>query len=75
MLVDDKTAVMTLESFNQLNNYSCSAPSGAFEGKRWRSADRFDRQEPYDKWWLKEFVATDDPKMLATKIREILLIK
>jgi hypothetical protein len=44
ILIDDTHAVMTTATFNALAEYSCTNPSGAYEGKMWKRHDgAFDR--------------------------------
>lgn len=37
--VDDKTALMDRKAFDDLLDYSCSMPTGAFVGKRWKRGE------------------------------------
>ena len=40
ILVDSKTAIMELVSFNQLLEYSGSFPSGVYVGKMWKRLNK-----------------------------------
>jgi len=79
-IVDDKTAIMDREYFNELLDYSLTMPTGCFIGKRWRRDAnirvRYGAQARIDgpRWLMGEYVKTDDPNMAATKWREIVVL-
>jgi len=49
ILVDDECAMMDRAIFDRLPEYSCSIPSGAYRGKRWK-------RKCTDCWLMGEFV-------------------
>ncbi|MCK5613122.1 hypothetical protein KAR91_65215 [Candidatus Pacearchaeota archaeon] len=65
-LVDETHAVMDESTLKALHDYSCSQPSGVYDGKMWRSKIR-------DKWFLRWFGPSKNPEMCSTNTREILL--
>ena len=74
ILVDSTHAVMSLETFRKLPEYSCTLPSGVYEGKMWR------RREPYSpevfgvtKWYLMWYGPSEDPLQCSINHRQILL--
>jgi len=60
MLLDEQSAVMTRATFLQLDEYSCSIPSGVFAGKIWRCRQPFlvADDDPRAEHWLGEYVDT-----------------
>jgi hypothetical protein len=59
ILVDDKTAIVDQEEFDNMLEYSCTLPTGTIVGKRWK------RREPYhtrpipqapNDWYMGEYV-------------------
>jgi hypothetical protein len=76
ILVDEKHAVMTEETFRLLHEYSATNPTGVYPGKMWRRHDGlFDQRcKPGERRWLLCWYAEcEDPKMCATHWREILI--
>lgn len=65
---DDKHVLMRQEDFDRLLDYSKSQPSGAYEGKMWRS------YYPKEGWWLHWFEASEDPKMCRRNGRMIIVL-
>lgn len=64
----DGRADMTLAAFDELDDYSCTLPSGTFIAKRWK------RGQPYEKprtWWMGEYAEDADPKLVKIIWREI----
>lgn len=64
-------------TFNQLHNYSCSRPTGAYEGKMWRChvGAHDPGFRPKDRYWiLCWFGLSDDPAMVSNNSRRILLV-
>lgn len=71
MLLDDDSAIMTRREFDDLDNYSCTIPSGTFVGKIWK------RGEPYrdpSQWFLGEYTSHEDPDTIGIKWRRIYII-
>lgn len=66
VLVDNKNALMSKKSFNELLEYSCSQPSGVYEGKMWKS-------QYNGTWYLKWFDFHSNPEYVSTKSREIII--
>lgn len=69
IVIDDRYAVMSLETFNQLKDYSRSYPTGVSFGKMWKCA-KYDRST----WWLLWYHETNNPTMAGTAVREILIV-
>lgn len=65
ILVDDKHAVMTQATLENLPEYSLSLPTGTTPGKRWRRW-----QNP--RWWMGEYYDFGD--CMGIRWREILTI-
>jgi hypothetical protein len=70
---------MDKATFEELEEYSCSFPTGVYEGKMWKRHDgSFDRAfiarggEPV--WLLMWFGPSDDPNKCSINSREIILI-
>lgn len=79
VLIDDDHALLTVEDFNALPEYSCSIPTGAFPGKMWRRHDgahdmsaRARGHTPV--WMLCWYGYTSDPKQLSINRRRVLLV-
>lgn len=74
-LAGDK-AYMNAVTFNWLAEYSCSYPSGVYEGKMWKRHDGLhDRNCPPEKrrWLLCWYGPSDDPKKCEIMAREIVI--
>lgn len=65
--MDDTHALMSEQTFRGLHDYSDSMPTGAYEGKMWRSKRR-------GKWFLCWYDVADDDRYLEVKSREILVV-
>ena len=66
-LIDKTHAVLPAEIFRELDEYSCSIPTGVYEGKGWKAYSA-------GKWWLcwyREFSATE----CVIESREILVVE
>jgi hypothetical protein len=48
--LDDNYAMMNKKTFEDLAEYSCSMPSGVYEGKMWKRID-WQSQVPYFFWY------------------------
>lgn len=67
ILVDDKHALMTRTTFDELPEYSASTPSGVYPGKMWR-------REYQGRWYLRWFGSVpDQPELCSNNQREIIL--
>lgn len=82
ILVDDTHAVMTHQTFSELKNYSLTQPTGAYEGKMWKSRDRRistleDGNRNWvwlDTWTLCWYGPDPTPGWVSNNYREILII-
>lgn len=70
ILVDDTHALMVPGDVEKLSDYSCSIPSGVYEGKMWKRAR--DRREPEGGWFLCWYEPDGDPDMMAIRYRLII---
>ena len=73
MRITEESAMMDLETFEALSDYSCSQPSGVYEGKMWRSAANYSKQEDTDKWYLRWYDVSTDTNKCSTEQREIVI--
>lgn len=77
ILIDDKHALMTRATFEQLAEYSASRPSGVYPGKLWRRHDGlFDPKCPPQRrrWLFCWYGTSDDPTKCSINYREVLLV-
>lgn len=68
LTLTEKTATIPVENFEQLDDYSCTIPSGTVVGKFWR------RHQPYSgrgAWWLGQYVDDPDPEKIGIVWREL----
>jgi hypothetical protein len=66
--VGDTRAIVSLNAFNALGDYSCTIPSGTVIGKVWK------RHELYSgrgQWWFGQFSRCEDPEMVNIIWREL----
>lgn len=75
ILIDDKNALMNQADFDLLADYSCSQPSGVYEGKMWKC------RRPYvitkgitPRWFLLWFGFSEKPDCCSTYVREIIIL-
>jgi len=68
----DKTAVMCKETFDALNEYSTSIPTGVYPGKMWKV--HLKNVKNNDKWFLRWFGESKDPKYCSNHCREIIIV-
>lgn len=66
---DDTHALMTEHALSRLLEYSCSMPSGVYPGKMWKLYD-----EVKQKWMLRWYGLSDDPKKCSINTRIILTV-
>lgn len=76
--ITDTYAIMSLVSFESLHEYSCSAPSGVYEGKMWRRHNGafdwdFRRRGGVPRWLLCWYWPGSTVDMCGTYMRRILL--
>lgn len=75
--IDANYALMSKEVFEQLADYSCSVPSGVYEGKMWRcEVGAYDpRVKLEDRYWiLRWWGKSEDPDKCSCESRKILII-
>lgn len=80
ILLDDTYAIMTRTSFNKLHEYSCSFPSGVYEGKMWKRYNgvydhAFLARGGKPEWMLVWFGRHDDPEKVSNNFRKILIVE
>ena len=63
--MDDKSALMSEQTFRGLKEYSHSRPSGIYVGKMWKAQVR-------DKWFLRWY--DGNPNHILIRQREILIL-
>lgn len=71
ILVDDNHALMDERTFKELGDYSCTIPTGVYDGKMWK------RGEPYGKperWYLLWYGPSDKLDQCSVNFREIILV-
>lgn len=72
ILIDDKHAVMTRETFGRLARYDCSVPSGVYNGKMWACIpERYDDRPAFLRW----YDDSPDPSKCTIEHRAILFIQ
>lgn len=75
--IDDKFALMSQRTFDELADYSCSRPSGVYEGKMWKRHDGiYDPDcDPADHVWLLCWYGfSEKPGMVSNNHREIVIV-
>lgn len=76
--VDDSHALMDTATFDALAEYSCTHPSGVYEGKMWRRHngiydEKFLKSGGIPEWLLMWFGPSDDPDKCSINSRKILI--
>ena len=66
--LDEECAMMTRSTFDKLSNYSMSIPTGAYEGKMWKSVYK-------DGNWLTWYGFSEDPSKVSINTLPILIIE
>lgn len=69
ILIDEKHALMQIDTFSKLHEYSSSIPSGVYEGKMWRAWDPKLRM-----WVLRWFGESEKPGYVSNNQRTILFV-
>lgn len=79
IVLDDTHAMMERATFDGLSEYSCTWPSGVYEGKMWKRCDgKFDQRflgnggTPI--WLLMWFGQSPEPGMVSVHKREIIVL-
>lgn len=80
IVIDRTHALMSRRTFDALHEYSCSNPSGVYEGKMWKRHDgifdaAFLRRGGKPEWLLVWFGKSENPDMCSINSRKILLIE
>jgi len=55
MLTDDQAVILTLAEFDALPEYSLSAPTGTFVGKRWKRRLWDEERRRWGGWLMGEY--------------------
>lgn len=66
ILIDDRHAVMSQRTFEQLLEYSATIPTGVYPGKYWRRHDS-------GRWLFCWYGPLPDPSQCSINARELLL--
>lgn len=79
ILIDDTHALMDRATCEMLSEYSCSIPSGVYEGKMWKRHDgiydrRFIASGGRPTWLLMWFGPSPDPSKCSINSRRIILL-
>ena len=76
--IDDTHALMLRATFDELHEYSCSTPTGVYEGKMWKynhaAYHKVPEHERDDSWYLCWFGLSDNPDMCSNHSRKILIV-
>ena len=65
--LDDKSALMSEQTFRGLREYSTTHPSGMYDGKMWKASVG-------GKWYLRWYSSDNDPNYILINTREILIL-
>lgn len=68
--IDETHALMSQQTFEQLQEYSTSIPSGVYDGKMWRAQTQ---RRNRIVWLLRWYDRSDSPMCSSLKSREILI--
>ena len=66
IVLDDTHAMVDQAGFTMLRDYSCSMPSGVYEGKMWKA-------KVGETWYLRWYGACDTPGHVSNNQRELLV--
>lgn len=72
-LIDDKTAIVTPETFRSLPDYSGSIPSLTTIGKRWKRRRVY--QDESKGWVTGEYAENPNPKKVTIIWRDLLVVE
>ncbi len=72
ILIDDAHALMSAEDFDKLGEYSCSIPTGVYEGKMWKRREPYGPVTPSTAWYLMWYGPSNDPEKCSINHRRIL---
>jgi len=65
------TVYLTQAQFDALPEYSCTDPTGTTIGKQWKMGRPY--IVPRTAWYLREYVADENPKMVTIISKRILI--
>lgn len=79
--IENKTVAMNKDDFDKLHNYSCSIPSGVYEGKMWKANANefppngdFEKWDKTPKWYLRWYDRDEDPNKCSIKTYSLIII-
>lgn len=72
ILIDEKHALMERKTFDGLADYSCTNPSGVYEGKMWKG--RVDYYDESKGWALCWYGPSNKPDHVSNNVRRIILL-
>ncbi len=67
ILIDDAYAAMSNETFKKLREYSCTIPSGVYEGKMWKAYYS-------GEWYLRWYDVSENPERCSIRERLIVIV-
>lgn len=67
ILIDGTYAAMSDKTFKKLKEYSCTNPTGVYEGKMWKAM-------MYGEWYLRWYDISEDPNCCSHKQRKIVIV-
>jgi len=78
VLIDNSHALLSPEQFEELSDYSCSIPTGVYEGKAWKRLngefdEDFRRRGGVPEWQLCWYGPSSDPTKCSINVRTILV--
>lgn len=57
----ERDVFLTKKQFDELDEYSCSIPTGTTIGKRWKRSNSYSDPKGELKWWMGEYVKQKIP--------------
>lgn len=80
IVLDETHALMSLETFERLAEYSATKPTGVYEGKMWRRHDgafdvEFRARGGKPEWLLCWYGKCDNPDHVSNNYRKIILVE
>lgn len=69
ILLDDEFAYMTEKTLNELPTYSCSIPTGVYEGKMWKSGGN---RAPWALCWF--VTSSKDPNKCSVRFKPVKIV-
>lgn len=71
IVVDETHALMSQAAFEKLHDYSCSFPSGVYDGKMWKRGSHYVLNPPF--WWLCWYGPGPTPDQCSIHKRKIIV--